>query len=619
MSRQEHDLDSVREDLKRLGYLDPGLERFFLQDALKERTPFRSLVRLTLRDTLLAAPILALLLALTLAVVNGNLNRTPFDVLPLALHLLPIAAAIAFAGFLFLGVALVPLMRARPRSAEAWSLGLSAVALGGPLLAAGWALRQVLAEAPRSFLALEALAGAGLVYALGKVVATGLFAWAIQLAERVPRRRWLGRRFWAMLAVGAALLALAPLLLVASNARLEEAPTLPTRPGGTVALIGIDGVRAGELRYLLSAGELPALASALAEGGALGSYRRAPEAPASFWTAVATGRPTPEHGVISLDAFRPLGVRTPLAVNGPLRRYWTGIGERLGWVEHRATLSDRREAFTFWELAARGGDPVVAIGWWATYPATDLPGLVVAHGGYTLLGAGPGGKDPGRVVAPDSRRDEVEALRDPAAAGEFAVVLRAAQPAAQADTLLERSFLPDAFGWRVAETAVGDDTRALALYLPGVDIAADALDDSPAVPDLVRRQLIDLDRRIEWLRRRFATVAVVVDPGRRRPTAEGPGGGQVEGAVMWLRRSGCKSSGSPPSPAPAFEMSLSSVAAGLIRDLGLPQSAELAEPPTACSWPEPPARLPTLGVRGAGASSQEGDEYLRSLRALGYL
>ena len=38
-----------------------------------------------LRDTLLAAPILALLLALTLAVVNGNLNRTPFDVLPLAL------------------------------------------------------------------------------------------------------------------------------------------------------------------------------------------------------------------------------------------------------------------------------------------------------------------------------------------------------------------------------------------------------------------------------------------------------------------------------------------------------------------------------------------------------
>ena len=180
-------------------------------------------------------------------------------------------------------------------------------------------------------------------------------------------------------------------------------------------------------------------------------------------------------------------------------------------------------------------------------------------------------------------------------------------------------FLPDAFGWRVAETAVGEDTRALALYLPGVDIAADALDDSPAVPDLVRRQLIDLDRRIEWLRRRFASVAVVVDPGRRPPTAEGPGGGQVEGAVVWLRRSGCKPSGSLPNPPPAFEMSLSSVAAGLIRDLGLPQSAELAEPPAGCSWPEPPARLPTLGVRGASASPQGGDEYLRSLRALGYL
>lgn len=606
----QHDLDSVREDLKRLGYLDPGLERYFLQDALRERTPFRSLLRLTLRDTLLAAPILALLSALTLAVVNGNLSRTPFDVAPLSLHLLPLAALAAFAGFLVLGVAMVPLMRARPRSAETWSLALSAAGVGAPLLAAGWAMRSALAEAPRSVLALEALAGAGLVYALGKVVATGLFAWAIELAERVPRRRWLGRRFWAALAVGAALLALAPLFLVASASRLEVAPTLPTRPGGSVALIGIDGVRSDELRYLLSSGELPALAAALGEGGALDAYVRGPEAPASFWTAVATGLPTPEHGVVSLDAFLPRGVRTSLAVNGPLRGYWT-LGERLGWVAHRATLSDRREAFTFWELAARGGDPVVAIGWWATYPATDLPGLVVAHGAYSLLGAAAGGADPGRVVAPDARRDEVEALRDPTSAGQFAVTLRAARRAAEADAVLERSFLPDAFAWRVAEIAVGESTRALALYLPGVDIAADALGDDPALPDLVRRQLIDLDRRVGWLQKRFGTVAVVIDPGRRprsrRSLEEG-----VEGSVLWLRKSDCRT-------VESSRASVSSIAAGLMRDLGLPQSAQLGEPSTSCSWPEPPARLPTLGIRGAGAATDGGEEYLRSLRALGYL
>jgi hypothetical protein len=613
-AHDRHDLDAVREDLKRLGYLDPGLERFFLTDTLAGRPPLRALLSLALRDTLLAAPILALLLALSLAMANGNLSHTPLDVLPLSLHCLPLAALFGFGGFLVLGLLMVPLVRLWPRGAESWSLALTALALGTALGAAGWASRDVLVEAARGARALEAVAGAGLVYALGKVVATGLFAWSIQLSERAPIRRWLGRRVWAGLAVVAAVLALLPLVFVADPPPLESAPALPTAPGESVALIGVDGIRADEFRYFLDSGALPRFAAALAEGARVAPYRRGVEAPSSLWTAVATGRPTPDHGVVSLDSFRPLGVRTPLARNGPLRAYWQRFGEPLGWVEHRATLSDRRQAFTFWELAARAGEPIVAVNWWATFPAEELPGLVVAHGAYSLFDAADeSGKSAAGapIVAPANRRAEVEALRDPAAASDFARSLRAALSRERADAILERSFLPDSFAWRTVEAALTPQTRALALYLPGVDIAANDLEREatagPVLVDVARRQLEDLDRRLDDLRARFGTVAVVVDPGRRS------GAPPLEGLVVWLRRTPCSGS------ADAAPDDLTRIAPSLMRALGLPQSAELAEPTALCGWPEPPARLPSLGRRGVAADAEGAEEYLRSLRALGYL
>ena len=49
-----HDLDGVRSELRRLGYLDRGFERFLLQDALKPRQPARALLGLIAKVGLLA-------------------------------------------------------------------------------------------------------------------------------------------------------------------------------------------------------------------------------------------------------------------------------------------------------------------------------------------------------------------------------------------------------------------------------------------------------------------------------------------------------------------------------------------------------------------------------------
>ena len=123
-----------------------------------------------------------------------------------------------------------------------------------------------------------------------------------------------------------------------------------------------------------------------------------------------------------------------------------------------------------------------------------------------------------------------------------------------------------------------------------------------AFADLVRRQLAEVDALVGELAG-FGTVALVLDPGRR------PGG---EGRLLLWRAAGCRESPAPAAP--------EAVAPGLLRALGLPQSAELAAPPPACAWPAPPATVASYGERApAVRAPAAGEEYLESLRSLGYL
>src|SRR6202035_1857699 len=396
------------------------------------------------------------------------------------------------------------------------------------------------------------------------------------------------------------------MLFVLVAARPEPPPVLqaiPTAPGERVVLVGIDGVLPAELDYLLALGELPAMSRLAREGGGVFSYRRERESPASFWTSVATGLPTARHGVSALDNFRPLGVSTPLARTGPLRLYWRSVEVPLGLAEYRAVLSNRRHAFTLWELASRGGEPILAVDWWATFPADPLPGLVVAHDAYPLLGLGAPG-----VVAPAAALPAVLAAR--AAVQSPAVEPSPGEPPAATlldSGLLDSALLPDRFYRRVFAERMGTRPRAAALYLHGLDIAADRWQGGEAAfGDLVQAELAATDGLLARALGGVGTVAVVIDPGRRRQE-EG-----AEGRTLLWRRAGCsrRASASPPRMAPE------AVAAGLLRALGLPQSAELPAPPGGCRWPEPPALLRTYGQPlPRQPVAQGGGEYLKSLKA----
>jgi hypothetical protein len=655
----EAELERARLELRRLGYLDHGLERFLLQDALRPRRPLRTLTLLTVKVGLLGGGVLAAALAVALVVANGSVPASPLDLPVLFLHLFPPVSAAASAAFLALASAVLLVLRFYPvRRIEAVALATALVAGLAGLALALWEARGTLAQSgPVTRLAL-ALGAAAAAYAVVRLIHQGLLALAIRFTERAPSEALLAWRWrrWASGGVLAGVLLLAvPVVLAVRDIQPPPPPLLPMAPGERALVLGLDGVLPEEAEYLLRHGDLPAMAELARGGGRLLRYARRDEPPAAFWTSVATGLTPPEHGVAALDSFLPLGVRTPLARSGFLRSYWARVEVPLRLADYRPVLANRRSAFTLWELASRGGAPVLAVDWWATFPAPPLPGLVLAHDAYQLLRQGVVGAVSAPEAAPELLRLAREVAAAPAAlpagsaggskaggsnaggsaggnnagggnagGGRAGVgrdgggddagpLLAAALPPAEAAAVEERAVRPDefyrrAFAARLARP--GSPPRAAALYLPGLDIAASGWRGGDvALADLVRAELRAADQLLGQALAQpgWGSVVVVLDPGRRRRGGAGR-------ALLWQRR-GC---GAVPA-----ETTPEALAAGLLRTLGLPQSAELPQPPAQCRWPEPPAIVAGYGRpqprRLPGAPAEEGAEYLQNLRSLGYL
>ncbi len=601
-------LDQVRSELRRLGYLDHGFERFLLQDALRPRAPLRTVVYLTARVALLAGGVSAVALALALVAANGGFSSSPLDVVPLFLHLFPPISFAAGLGFLALcGIVLLVIRLYHVKRIEAVSLAAAAAAGAAALGLALLGARELVHEGNRTLLMVLALAAPLAVAVLVRLVYQGLLTLAIRFTDTTPQTRLFSRRGIGLAVLAAAFLLTVPAVQSVRREPVRAPPTLPMAPGDRVLLLGIDGVLPEELDYLLAVGDLPTMGRLAREGGRAFRYEReGGEPPASFWTAVATGIPGPDHGVTSLDSFRPLGVETPLARNGPVRLWWSGVEVPLGLAEYRPVLANRRRAFAVWELASRGGSPVLSVNWWGTFPAEPLPGLVVAHGAFQLLEEGAQG-----AIAPESGKKEAENLARRTRIDKGGEPrLAAALPPEAVASVLQRALLPDRFYRRIFEERLGagmgsTQPKAAALYLPGLDIAADGWRGGDvAFTDLVRAELSAADALLARSLPGMGTVVVVLDPGRRRAGSQG--------RVLIWRRAGCG------GPMGATEPE--AVASGLLRALGLPQSGELPPPPAGCRWAPAQSIVPGYGEPRQGRGpSQQGEEYLKSLQSLGYL
>ncbi len=159
-----------------------------------------------------------------------------------------------------------------------------------------------------------------------------------------------------------------------------ELPELPrrTRKGPPVVVIGIDGAEWKVIRRLWQEGRLPHLRRLAEEGTAteLGTdYGASPV----IWSTIATGRPPEVHGITDFAVETETGT---VPVSSSLRR-----------------------VPALWNMASRARLRTAVLGWWASWPAEDVAGVVVSDRAHLLAD---------RIVHPPSYLESFLVQRDAA-------------------------------------------------------------------------------------------------------------------------------------------------------------------------------------------------------------
>ncbi len=205
------------------------------------------------------------------------------------------------------------------------------------------------------------------------------------------------------------LCALSGLLLVGCS---ERAPHTAI----SVTVVGVDGAAWRVIDPLLAQGELPNLSQLIA-GGIRGPLRsELPLISPPVWTTVATGVSRQRHGILDF--------------NGP----------------GRIVMSLDRRAPALWTLASAAGLRSAVIGWWATYPAEAIAGVMVSERALKLreedlgvvLGDRRGAAKLGNLVHPPELLPKLESIlaRSPPDSGPRAEAARMrSEDASVADAL----------------------------------------------------------------------------------------------------------------------------------------------------------------------------------------
>jgi hypothetical protein len=500
-------VDEVRDELRRLGYLQSGLDRFVLAGAAAA-SPARASWRAAWRVGLVGGPLVGVVLGLGAAAVDARLLGQAQDLVVLAVYL-SVAAGLAVALLAFAaGLTASALARrgatAPPALSRNVGLGLGVLALG--YLALWW--RSHLPAHRPALIALALVLGVALAAALGRFGSLAAVAVLSAAAgpSRLPEASLSRRRLLPLLATAAVLLGAA----VAAGSWLAGRPAPPpdyavVPTGLRVRLVAVDGLDPKLARQMADEGAMPHLSALLARAARYALRLEPEQVPAIVWTTVATGRGPQAHGIHSAGTRRLPGMRTSVALDeeGTFGRALARAGETLRLTRVQPATSVLRDVKTLWNVASEKGLRVGVVNWWATWPADAVNGYVVSERAFFKLEKG--GELEREVHPPEA----------------FAR-LRALAAAGRAD---ERARALDAFHARAAALLRQPSPPDLeALYLPGLDIATMQRLGQGGGADLAA-----LDARLAALREHYRfldtllgelafgedeVVVLVADPGR---------------------------------------------------------------------------------------------------------
>ena len=643
---QDRRVDELRQQLRALGYLDAGVNRFVLGPATDTRQPFAIALLASLRVGCLAALLLGPAAAIGFNSRLPGLVTGPRDAIVVALYLgLLLGSAVSLVAFLASLLVASLAGEGIARRARPWSRVAGAVVAVGCLayLTLWWRSANAgFGWAAPTWTGFALAVAVAISLLLGHVVTVAAFA--VILARRgnggppgAALRFISPSSSWKM-TLAAALVAFAG----AAALLLVTAPRDPghgahvslavVSSGLRVRLIAIDGVDPGVLEELAATGRIPRLAAALTGTRARLGLQDTDTIrdPARGWTTIATGRTPEDHGVRGLETRRVAGIQGTVVAGerSPLGRAIRTATDLLRLTRPAIASGNERRVKTMWDVASDAGLRTAVVNWWATWPAPldTGSGIVVSDRATLRLERG-GALD--AEIAPASLYEPLRA-RWPALRNDAAFQARAAAASlawgdADTRTALERSAELDAIQLALTRDVSTSLPDLTAVYLPGLDIAQNALlgrRDAALAPSVVAARLQALRDYYIFLDRLLADVlspaadelvVVVTEPGRVTAAADGLLG--VMGRIA----------------APKKEVAgrVTDVAPTVLQALGVPLSRDLAGAALIALFDDsfarryPVRQVETYGRPSTNRSARSGQpldqEMIDRLRSLGYV
>ena len=629
---QDPRVDDLRQQLRALGYLDAGVDRFLLAPAGGTRGPIALAVRASARVGLLGGLLLGPSAAIGIGARLPGLLNGVRDAFVVALYLAVFFfAAITASSF---AVTLASMMAARSRDAHfarraarvsraaAWVTSLACLAYltlwwRNANAGFGWS-----APVWTAFALLVAVAISLLLGHAQRITTLAVLASAAGPSALLPP---VASRSWRVVLAGGALVFAGAAALLVSTATVdnprgpEHAPLTVVSSGRAVRVIAIDGF--DPAMYDSFAGDLSSRVIAA-------RARLQPQDtsdPARAWTTIATGTSPDVHGVHGIETRRVAGVQGTIAAGeGTVPRTLRAVTDLVRLTRPSVASRDERRAKTVWEVAEEAGLRTAVVNWWATWPAPPSGGIVITD--RAVLRLEQGGALDGEIAP--------AALYEPLKAAWPSIRQRARDAAAQLNvsdpaiaTVLKRSAELDATILGILQSLPGPARDLDVVYLPGLDIAQHSLlaapDGGASAPSAVAARVDALRSYHGFLRRMTdpalsptdkVQVLMITQPGRVSVPAEGllasyqvPPGFDVSPGFRELAAAGVED-----------------IAPTVLSVLGVPVSRELPGAPVPILFATMPARyVDTYGRPFAAPVSREGkpldQEMIDRLRSLGYI